>query len=91
MHFILFVYILCQHLCTTALCLRGRDLECDAISTSLVGGGIQQLLKGDHGRLSVKLAQLAAHLEHLQGQAVGLPPCSVQAKLIRACGQTIKS
>jgi hypothetical protein len=81
MHFILFVYILCQHLCTTALCLRGRDLECDAISTSLVGGGIQQLLKGDHGRLSVKLAQLAAHL----------PPCSVQAKLIRACGQTIKS
>jgi hypothetical protein len=45
-----------QHLCITTLCLWGRDLECDAISIALVGGDIQQLLEGDHGRPDVKSA-----------------------------------
>ncbi|CAM6012358.1 unnamed protein product [Sphagnum balticum] len=61
-----------QHLCITALCLWGQDLECDAISIAPIGGSIQQLLERDHGRPGVKSAQLVVHLEHLQGQAVGL-------------------
>ncbi len=80
-----------QHLYTTTLCLQGQDLECNAISTAPVGGGIQQLLEGDHGHLSIKSTQFGAHLEHLQGQAVGLHTCSMQVELVRACGQTVKS
>jgi hypothetical protein len=30
-----------RYFCTTALCLRDRDLECDAISTAPVGSSIQ--------------------------------------------------
>ncbi len=75
-----------QHLCTTTLCLRGQYLECDAISIAPARGGIQQLLEEDHGHPGVRLAQLVAHLDHLQGQAVGLPTCLAQAELVRACG-----
>ncbi len=64
-----------QHLCTIAFCLQGRDLECDIISIAPVGGNIQQLLEGDHGRSGVRSTQLVAHLKHLQGQVVGLPTC----------------
>ncbi|CAK9869750.1 unnamed protein product [Sphagnum jensenii] len=79
-----------QHLCDAALCEWCRDLERDAISTTVVGIGIQQLLEGDHECAGFRPAQFAAHLENLLGQVVGLLACTMTIALAGARGSNAK-